>query len=49
MTYSVAGFSLVFGVLQEYYSRHPEELNGDVENVAVVGTTVTVSLSAWWR
>ena len=41
----VAGFSLAFGVLQEYYSSHPEELEGDVENVAVIGTTVTVIFS----
>ncbi|KAF2690272.1 putative MFS monocarboxylate transporter [Lentithecium fluviatile CBS 122367] len=37
----VWGFSSAFGVLQEYYSRHPEKLDGDVGNVAVVGTTVT--------
>ncbi|KAF2116347.1 major facilitator superfamily domain-containing protein [Lophiotrema nucula] len=37
----VWGYSVSFGVFQEYYSSHPEELGGDAGNVAVVGTTVT--------
>lgn len=37
------GFSLAFGVFQEYYSSHPESLQGETSNVAIIGTTVTVS------
>ena len=40
---SATGFSLAFGVFQEYYGSHPDELDGDTSNVAVIGTTVTVS------
>ncbi|KAF2739745.1 MFS general substrate transporter [Polyplosphaeria fusca] len=37
----VWGFSIAFGVFQEYYSSHPNELDGGTANVAVIGTTVT--------
>ncbi|KAF2465434.1 MFS monocarboxylate transporter [Lindgomyces ingoldianus] len=37
----VWGFPISFGVFQEYYSSHPEELDGDTSNVAAIGTTVT--------
>lgn len=36
------GFSLAFGVFQEYYGRHKELLEGDSSNFAVIGTTMTV-------
>lgn len=39
------GYSIAFGVFQEYYGRHPLELKGDTSNVAVIGTTMTVSYS----
>ncbi|KAF1967716.1 putative MFS monocarboxylate transporter [Bimuria novae-zelandiae CBS 107.79] len=37
----VWGFSSAFGVFQEYYSSHGDELKGGVGNVATVGTTVS--------
>lgn len=40
----VWGYTQAFGVFQEYYSRHPETLNGDgdnAQNVAVIGTTIS--------
>ncbi|KAH6633461.1 major facilitator superfamily domain-containing protein [Boeremia exigua] len=37
----VWGYSLAFGVFQEYYRSHPDELEGDSSNVAVIGTTMT--------
>ncbi|KAF2493242.1 MFS monocarboxylate transporter, partial [Lophium mytilinum] len=37
----VWGFPLAFGVFQEYYSKHPHEINGDASSVAVIGTTTT--------
>ncbi|ORY13103.1 putative MFS monocarboxylate transporter [Clohesyomyces aquaticus] len=37
----VWGFPLCSGVFQEYYLSHPDELEGDTTNVAVIGTTVT--------
>lgn len=36
------GYSLAFGVFQEYYGSHPDKLVGDSSNVAVIGTTMTV-------
>lgn len=38
------GYSLAFGVFQEYYGSHPHELGGDSSNVAVIGTTMTVRI-----
>jgi len=43
-THTPAGYSIAFGVFQEYYGSHPEKLKGDSSNVAVIGTTMTVSL-----
>lgn len=37
------GFSLASGVLQSYYLAHEDEFDGDISNVAIIGTTVTVS------
>ncbi|KXH53286.1 hypothetical protein CSAL01_01934 [Colletotrichum salicis] len=37
----VWGYSLAFGVFQEYYGSHPDKLKGDASNVAVIGTTMT--------
>ncbi|EXF75675.1 hypothetical protein CFIO01_04608 [Colletotrichum fioriniae PJ7] len=37
----VWGYSLAFGVFQEYYGSHPDKLEGDTSNVAVIGTTMT--------
>ncbi|KAF2001964.1 MFS general substrate transporter [Amniculicola lignicola CBS 123094] len=37
----VWGYSLAFGVFQEYYTSHPTALKGDTSNVAVIGTTLT--------
>ncbi|KAF2264714.1 MFS general substrate transporter [Lojkania enalia] len=37
----VWGYSLSFGVFQEYYSSHPEEIDGDTANVAVIGAMIT--------
>lgn len=37
------GYSIAFGVFQEYYGSHPDKLRGDSSSVAVVGTTMTVS------
>ncbi|KAF4900325.1 Fujikurins efflux protein [Colletotrichum fructicola] len=34
-------YSLAFGVFQEYYGSHPNEIDGDVSNIAVIGTTMT--------
>ncbi|KAJ4395448.1 hypothetical protein N0V91_010847 [Didymella pomorum] len=45
-THVLAGYSIAFGVFQEYYGSHPEQLKGDSSNVAVIGTTMTVLLSA---
>lgn len=42
-TYMAPGYSLAFGVFQEYYGSHPDKLKGDSSNVAVIGTTMTVS------
>lgn len=42
--YISPGYSIAFGVFQEYYGSHPEQLQGDSSNVAVIGTTMTVSL-----
>lgn len=42
-----AGFSLAFGVLQEYYSdadnMRKDHINGNLSSIAVIGTTATVS------
>jgi hypothetical protein len=38
----VAGFSLAFGVFQEYYSSHNELIKGKKGDIAVIGTTSTV-------
>lgn len=35
------GFSLAFGVIQEYYVEHPEKLTGSRSAVATIGTTAT--------
>jgi hypothetical protein len=43
-THVSPGYSIAFGVFQEYYGSHPDELKGDSSNVAVIGTTMTVSL-----
>ncbi|KAK7451468.1 hypothetical protein Landi51_04839 [Colletotrichum acutatum] len=37
----VWGYSLAFGVFQEYYGSHSDKLEGDTSNVAVIGTTMT--------
>ncbi|KAF5509990.1 Fujikurins efflux protein [Colletotrichum siamense] len=37
----VWGYSLAFGVFQEYYGSHPNEIDGDISNIAVIGTTMT--------
>ncbi|KAK1676463.1 major facilitator superfamily domain-containing protein [Colletotrichum godetiae] len=37
----VWGYSLAFGVFQQYYRSHPDELKGDASSVAVIGTTMT--------
>ncbi|KAK2757957.1 hypothetical protein FQN54_004363 [Arachnomyces sp. PD_36] len=38
----VWGFSLAFGVFQEYYATHPDILKGGAEgNIAIIGTTST--------
>ncbi|KAH7135727.1 major facilitator superfamily domain-containing protein [Dendryphion nanum] len=37
----VWGFSLAFGVFQEYYASHPEAIQGDTSNIAIVGTSMT--------
>ncbi|OHE99908.1 hypothetical protein CORC01_04809 [Colletotrichum orchidophilum] len=37
----VWGYSLAFGVFQEYYGSHPDKLEGESSNVAVIGTTMT--------
>ena len=42
-THLLAGYSIAFGVFQEYYGSHPDQLKGDSSNVAVIGTTMTVS------
>ncbi|KAL2873672.1 hypothetical protein SGCOL_011155 [Colletotrichum sp. CLE4] len=42
----VWGYSLAFGVFQQYYRSHPDELKGDASSVAVIGTTMTVLISA---
>jgi hypothetical protein len=43
-----AGFSLAFGVLQEYYSdadnMKREHVKGNTSSIAIIGTTATVSL-----
>ncbi|KAK1455723.1 hypothetical protein CMEL01_04483 [Colletotrichum melonis] len=39
--FPVWGYSLVFGVFQEYYGSHPGKLEGDTSNIAVIGTTLT--------
>lgn len=36
------GYSLAFGVFQEFYGSHPNEIDGDISNIAVIGTTMTV-------
>lgn len=33
---------MAFGVFQEYYSRHSEDLGGDTTSVAVIGTSISV-------
>lgn len=38
---SVWGFPLASGVLQSYYLSHSDELEGDISNVAIIGTTNT--------
>ncbi|OSS54394.1 hypothetical protein B5807_01084 [Epicoccum nigrum] len=37
----VWGYSIAFGVFQEYYGSHPDKLDGESSNVAVIGTTMT--------
>ncbi|KAI3557869.1 hypothetical protein CABS03_10830 [Colletotrichum abscissum] len=39
--FPVWGYSLAFGVFQEYYGSHPGKLEGDTSNIAVIGTTLT--------
>ncbi|UQC88734.1 uncharacterized protein CLUP02_14259 [Colletotrichum lupini] len=39
--FPVWGYSLAFGVFQEYYGSHPDKLEGDTSNIAVIGTTLT--------
>ncbi|KAK1546805.1 hypothetical protein CPAR01_00772 [Colletotrichum paranaense] len=39
--FPVWGYSLAFGVFQEYYGSHPGMLEGDTSNIAVIGTTLT--------
>lgn len=41
-THNFVGYSLAFGVFQEYYGSHPHMLKGDSSNVAMIGTTMTV-------
>jgi MFS family permease len=35
------GFSLAFGVLQEYYTSHPHLLSGNTKLIPIIGTTAT--------
>ncbi|KAF2104267.1 MFS general substrate transporter [Rhizodiscina lignyota] len=37
----ITGFGLAFGVLQQYYASHSDELRGDVKSVPIIGTTAT--------
>ncbi|KAF1991855.1 MFS general substrate transporter [Aulographum hederae CBS 113979] len=37
----VWGFSLAFGVFQEYYTAHGSQLNGDITDIPMIGTTAT--------
>ncbi|KAF5525929.1 Fujikurins efflux protein [Colletotrichum aenigma] len=37
----VWGYSLAYGVFQEYYGSHPNSFEGDTSSIAVIGTTMT--------
>jgi hypothetical protein len=41
------GFPLAFGVFEEYYSTHEEEIKGSRSTIAVIGTTATVCSYIW--